>query len=103
MVDIPWIINASVADVEALKENVHVMSLHAIKLEERIEAIEEKVGGLQKEEAAPVAMEGYLLGMRDEFENTCWRLVDVGYDDAWACIKERGHDDGEHEVMGSTR
>lgn len=44
----------------------------------------------------------YLIGMRENDEMwgrqpTCWALLHDG-DNPIVCIKERGHDDGEHEA-----
>lgn len=39
------------------------------------------------------AVEGYAIGMRESYPGTCWRLLEGEY----ACIQERGHDDGAHE------
>jgi hypothetical protein len=48
--------------------------------------------------AADTPDEGYAPGMRDHEPDICWRLLGGGN----ACIKPRGHDDGDHEPADNT-
>lgn len=43
---------------------------------------------------SPQMTDLYVPGMREEWPDLCWRLIDDG---DRACIQERGHHDGIHE------